>query len=209
MNKPHPSNNLSVNPDPPNNLSVNPDPPIPLPGPPNPQPGDPRPPNPLPGNPRPPTDPMNSKLMKDWMIPIFLVIIVCSIVEIVYGSIFMEFYFLDKLENWLYNAMVLPFYMITLASVTLVLGLVGVILSRIPNGFQNTVIRKVFALFLAVAFIGQIALIYINVETRINSSDFNPFHKDLKYYGQVDSTTSDWNELQSNLHCCGANGYEV
>ena len=121
----------------------------------------------------------------------------------------MEFYFLDKLENWLYNAMVLPFYMITLASVTLVLGLVGVILSRIPNGFQNTVIRKVFALFLAVAFIGQIALIYINVETRINSSDFNPFHKDLKYYGQVDSTTSDWNKLQSNLQCCGANGYEV
>ena len=182
MNKPHP----------PNNLSVNSDPPIPQPG-----------------DPRPLTDPMNSKLMKDWMIPTFLVIILCSIVLIVYGSIFMEFYFLDKLENWLYNAMVLPFYMITLASVTLVLGLIGVLLSRIPNGFRNTGIRKVFALFLAVAFIGQIALIYINVETRINSSDFNPLHKDLKDYGQVDSITSVWNELQSNLHCCGANGYKV
>ena len=192
MNKPHP----------PNNLSVNPDPPIPLPGPTGP-------PNPQPGDPRPLTDPMNSKLMKDWMIPTFLVIILCSIVLIVYGSIFMEFYFLDKLENWLYNTMVLPFYMITLASVTLVLGLIGVLLSRIPNGFRNTVIRKVFALFLAVAFIGQIALIYINVETRINSSDFNPLHKDLKDYGQVDSITSVWNELQSNLHCCGANGYKV
>ena len=192
MNKPHP----------PNNLSVNPDPPIPLPGPTGP-------PNPQPGDPRPLTDPMNSKLMKDWMIPTFLVIILCSIVLIVYGSIFMEFYFLDKLENWLYNAMVLPFYMITLASVTLVLGLIGVLLSRIPNGFRNTGIRKVFALFLAVAFIGQIALIYINVETRINSSDFNPLHKDLKDYGQVDSITSVWNELQSNLHCCGANGYKV
>ena len=192
MNKPHP----------PNNLSVNPDPPIPLPGPTGP-------PNPQPGDPRPLTDPMNSKLMKDWMIPTFLVIILCSIVLIVYGSIFMEFYFLDKLENWLYNAMVLPFYMITLASVTLVLGLIGVLLSQIPNGFRNAVIRKVFALFLAVAFIGQIALIYINVETRINSSDFNPLHKDLKDYGQVDSITSVWNELQSNLHCCGANGYKV
>ena len=71
---------------------------------------------------------------------------------------------------------------------------------RIPDGFRNTVIRKVFALFLAVAFIGQIALIYINVETRINSSDFDPLHKDLKDYGQVDSITSVWNELQSNLH---------
>ena len=192
MNKPHS----------PNNLSVYPDPPIPLPGPTGP-------PNPQPGDPRPLTDPMNSKLMKDWMIPTFLVIILCSIVLIVYGSIFMEFYFLDKLENWLYNAMVLPYYMITLPSVTLVLGLIGVLLSRIPNGFQNTVIRKVFSLFLAVAFIGQIALIYINVETRINSSDFNPLHKDLKDYGQVDSITSVWNELQSNLHCCGANGYEV
>ena len=192
MNKPHP----------PNNLSVSPDPPIPLPGPTGP-------PNPQPGDPRPLTDPMNSKLMKDWMIPTFLVIILCSIVLIVYGSNFMEFYFLDKLETWLYNAMVLPFYMITLASVTLVLGLIGVLLSRIPNGFRNTVIRKVFALFLAVAFIGQIALIYINVETRINSSDFNPLHKDLKDYGQVDSITSVWNELQSNLHCCGANGYKV
>ena len=191
MNKPHP----------PNNLSVNPDPPIPLPGPTGP-------PNPQPGDLRPLTDPMNSKLMKDWMIPTFLVIILCSIVLIVYGSIFMEFYFLDKLENWLYNAMVLPFYMITLASVTLVLGLIGVLLSQIPNGFRNAVIRKVFALFLAVAFIGQIALIYINVETRINSSDFNPLHKDLKDYGQVDSITSVWNELQSK-HCCGANGYEV
>ena len=192
MNKPHP----------PNNLSVNPDPPIPLPGPTGP-------PNPQPGDPRPLTDPMNSKLMKDWMIPTFLVIILCSIVLIVYGSNFMEFYFLDKLETWLYNAMVLPFYMITLGSVTLVLGLIGVLLSLLPNGFQNTVIRKTFALFLAVAFIGQIALIYINVETRINSSDFNPLHKDLKDYGQVDSITSIWNELQSNLHCCGANGYKV
>ena len=192
MNKPHP----------PNNLSVNLDPPIPLPGPPGP-------PNPQPGDPRPLTDPMNSKLMKDWMIPTFLVIILCSIVLIVYGSIFMEFYFLDKLENWLYNAMVLPFYMITLGSVTLVLGLIGVLLSLLPNGFQYTVIRKIFALFLAVAFIGQIALIYINVETRINSSDFDPLHKDLKDYGQVDSITSVWNELQSNLHCCGANGYKV
>ena len=121
----------------------------------------------------------------------------------------MEFYFLDKLEIWLYNAMVLPFYMITLGSVTLVLGLIGVLLSLLPNGFQNTVIRKVFALFLAVAFIGQIALIYINVETRINSSDFNPLHKDLKYYGRDKSITSDWNDLQSNLNCCGANGYKV
>ena len=195
----------------------------------NPQPGDPRPTNPLPGNPRPPDplpapprppkppgppkppkpDPMNSKSMKNLMIPTFLVIILCSIVLIVYGSIFMEFYFLDNLENWLYNAMVLPFYMITLGSVTLVLGLIGILLSVLPNGFQNTVIRKIFALFLAVAFIGQIALIYINVETRINSSDFNPLHKDLKYYGQVDSITSDWDELQSNLNCCGANGYKV
>ena len=192
MNKPHP----------PNNLSVSPDPPIPLPGPTGP-------PNPQPGDPRPLTDPMNSKLMKDWMIPTFLVIILCSIVLIVYGSIFMEFYFLDKLENWLYNAMVLPFYMITLASVTLVLGLIGVLLSLLPNGFQYTVIRKIFALFLAVAFIGQIALIYINVETRINSSDFDPLHNDLKRYGRDKSITSDWNELQSNLHCCGANGYKV
>ena len=116
---------------------------------------------------------------------------------------------MDKLENWLYNAMVLPFYMITLASVTLILGLIGVLLSLLPNGFKNTVIRKIFAIFLAVAFIGQIALIYINVETRINSSDFDPLHKDLKYYGQINSITSDWDELQLNLNCCGANGYKV
>ena len=197
--------------------SSNPRAPNPIPGPsrspnpPNPTLGPPSPPSPPKalGPQRPPADPMNSKLMKKIMIPTFLVIISCSIVLIVYGSNFIEFYFLDKLETWLYNAMVLPFYMITLGSVTLVLGLIGVLLSLLPNGFQYTVIRKIFALFLAVAFIGQIALIYINVETRINSSDFDPLHKDLKRYGQDKSITSDWNKLQSNFHCCGANGYKV
>jgi hypothetical protein len=93
---------------------------------------------------------------------------------------------------------------------TLILGLIGVLLSLVPNGFQKfTVIRKIFALFLAVAFIGQIALIYINVETRMHTSDFDPLHKDLKYYGRDGSITSHWNELQSNLNCCGANGYKV
>ena len=54
--------------------------------------------------------------MKQLLIPMFLIIILCSIVLIVYGAIFLEFFFLDKLENWLYNAMVLPFYMISLGT---------------------------------------------------------------------------------------------
>jgi hypothetical protein len=129
-----------------NNLPGPPRPPNSLPGDSrdsNPLPGDPRDPNPIQGPPNPPnpttppnpppktlTDPMNSKLMKNLIISTFLVIVLCSIILIVYGAIFMEFYFLDKVENWLYNAMVLPFYMITLGSVTLILGKVIIHKSR-------------------------------------------------------------------------------
>ena len=98
--------------------------------------------------------------------------------------------------------------MVQIASFTLLLGLFGLLMCLFQQ-WKLTWIRKMFAVLLMVAFVAQIGSIYINIETRCKSSDFDPLHKDLKYYGTDDSITSDWDELQSNLNCCGAKGNEV
>ena len=67
------------------------------------------------------------------------IIITCSTILIVYGVNFMEFFHLDKLENWSYNSIIAPWYMIVLGSFTLSLGLVGFLLCIIQNGFREEI----------------------------------------------------------------------
>ena len=88
-----------------------------------------------------------------------ILIVIFSIILLACGAIFMEFYHLDKLANWSYNCMVVPFYTIVLGTFTLFLGILGLLLNFHDNDFEHVWIRRIFALLLTVAIIAQIGML--------------------------------------------------
>ena len=65
-------------------------------------------------------------------------------------------------------------------------------------------------MFLILTFFGQIVSILISLEIRTTSHmklDKKPLLENLKKYGHEKSVTDNWDKIQHDLHCCGAENY--
>jgi len=136
---------------------------------------------------------------------VFLVI--TSTILIFTAVILMKFYHLDKLGFWSSYFELVPYYMIILGIYTFLVGLFGTFAS--PSGNKAALI--VFAILMTIAFLAQLGSIFTALEVRSDvERDDNAEENaldDMEKYNEDSGVASRWNDLQTDLHCCGARGF--
>lgn len=119
----------------------------------------------------------------------------------------MKFYHLDKLGFWSSYFELVPYYMIFLGVYTFLVGLFGTF--AIPSG--NKIAILVFAVLIAIAFLAQIGSIFIALEVRSDVERDDAADQkvldDMDKYKDDASVKAKWDNLQSDLHCCGGHGF--
>ena len=102
--------------------------------------------------------------------------------------------------------MIAPYLMLALGIYKFLISLYGFGIT----GLENRPLLILFALFLSVAFIGQVASVFLfwEVRTTVTLDAFPPkaASDELENYNKIgyESTTNAWDHLQRHLHCCGA-----
>jgi len=132
-------------------------------------------------------------------------LLITSTILIFSSIVLIKFYHISKLDFWSQWFYINPMLMIALGLYTFLVCVYGFLISNQENRCYVSLI----AVFLSVAFLGQIFSVFTAMELRnkINNKLVNPGEvlKDMGFYGQPDheDVTSKWDELQREMRCCG------
>lgn len=133
-------------------------------------------------------------------------LIIASTILIFTAAILMKFYHLTKLGFWASYFEVIPYYMIVLGLFTFISGLYGAFVA--PLGHKIALI--VYAILMVIAFLAQLGSIFIALEVRTsveNNIGDAGVQSEFKLYDTDSGIKAKWDELQSDLHCCGGYSY--
>jgi len=121
--------------------------------------------------------------------------------------ILIKFYHTTKLDFWSTYFVIAPNLMIVLGVYTFLVCLFGFLIS----GSEQRVLLMIYSVLLAIAFLAQLASIFTAMEMRNNivsktliSADVT---EELNQYNENPSITAKWDDMQRDLHCCGAHQY--
>jgi hypothetical protein len=121
----------------------------------------------------------------------------------------MKFYQVEKLDFWDRVFLIVPSYIIVLGIYIFITGFIGIAIS----GLENRCLLVMYAVLMAIGFIGQIGSIFAALELRKVLAQAAASHanvnEDLKLYNINRYITNKWDAMQRYLHCCGGNNYLI
>lgn len=121
----------------------------------------------------------------------------------------MKFYQVEKLDFWDRVFLIVPSYIIVLGIYIFITGFFGIAIS----GLENRCLLVMYAVLMAVGFVGQIGSIFAALELRKVLAQAAASHanvnEDLKLYNINRYITNKWDAMQRYLHCCGGNNYLI
>jgi len=132
-------------------------------------------------------------------------LLITSTILIFSSIVLIKFYHISKLDFWSDWFYINPMLMIALGLYTFLVCVYGFLISN----QENRCFVSLIAVFLSIAFLGQIFSVFTAMELRniINNELVDPGEvlEDMRRYGQPDyeHITSKWDEMQSELRCCG------
>ena len=118
---------------------------------------------------------------------------------------------MPNLAFWDQKFLVAPYFMLALGIYKFIVSIYGFGIT----GSKNRGLLIIFAIFLGVAFMGQIVSIFlfweVNTLVRLKNVGAVSANKELRHYGQNghERITKSWDHMQSHLHCCGAHGANI
>eukprot|EP00092_Neocalanus_flemingeri_P021978 GFUD01023836.1.p1 GENE.GFUD01023836.1~~GFUD01023836.1.p1 ORF type:complete len:294 (+),score=59.87 GFUD01023836.1:67-948(+) len=138
---------------------------------------------------------------------VFLLIV--STILLFSAGILINFYHLTKLDFWSWYFYACPMCMLALGLYTFAVSVYGFLISsQESRGFISMI-----AIFLGIAFFVQIFSVFTAFELRNRiQRDIIPrsnMDKNMRLFNVDDTITENWNQMQSNLRCCGGQHYEV
>jgi len=132
-------------------------------------------------------------------------LLVTSTIVIFTSVVLIKWYFMPNLAFWDPMFAVAPYLMVGLGVFKFIVALYGFgIISS-----ENRGLLIVFAILLAIAFVGQVASIFTfwQVKTTVEIGSVGPSaaNDELQLYGKPghEGVTSSWDHMQEHLHCCG------
>jgi hypothetical protein len=136
-------------------------------------------------------------------------LLITSTILIFSAVILIKFYHIDKLHFWSSFFTIVPILMIVLGIYTFLVCIYGFAISH----SENRALLAVYAGLLILAFIAQLASIFTALELRTTVAHANiaasAVNEELNNYGVDATVTSNWDEMQRDLHCCGGNNYQT
>jgi len=136
---------------------------------------------------------------------VFLLIV--STVLLFSSIVLMFFYHMPKLEFWSWYFYATPMTMLAIGLYTFAVSVYGFLIST----KESRGLISLIAVFLSVAFLGQIFSVFTAIELRnLIERDAVPFGKLTEYmqeYETDDSVKNAWDSMQNQLRCCGGREY--
>jgi len=138
-------------------------------------------------------------------------LLITSTILIFSSIVLIKFYHISKLDFWSMWFYVNPMLMIALGLYTFFVCVYGFLISN----QENRCLVGLVAVFLSIAFLGQIFSVFTAMELRniINNEVIDPgaVINDMKHYGEVgfEDVTSKWDEMQRELRCCGGLDFDI
>ncbi len=136
-------------------------------------------------------------------------LLITSTILIFSAAVLIKFYHLSKLGFWSDYFWVAPYLMIVLGVYTFLVTVFGFLIS----GTENRALLVIYAALLAAAFLVQLISIFTCLELRnqieLSGTYTHAMNEELAQYGDDDSITAKWDDLQRNMHCCGGFGHNV
>ena len=138
-------------------------------------------------------------------------LIITSTIVIFTSAVLIKWYFMPNLSFWDQKFLIAPYLMLALGIYKFIISLYG--FGIIAT--ENRGLLILFAVLLGIAFVGQIASIFIFWEIRtlveLKNVGSSEAAEELRLYGEdgYESTTNAWDHMQRHLHCCGAHGANI
>jgi len=138
-------------------------------------------------------------------------LLITSTILIFSSIVLIKFYHISKLSFWSEWFYINPMLMIALGLYTFCVCVYGFLISN----QENRGLVALTAVFLSIAFLGQIFSVFSAMELRniINTSVVPPgaVIDDMRNYGEVgfEDITSKWDEMQRELRCCGGQDFDI
>eukprot|EP00088_Acartia_fossae_P006473 TRINITY_DN12977_c2_g2_i2.p1 TRINITY_DN12977_c2_g2~~TRINITY_DN12977_c2_g2_i2.p1 ORF type:complete len:316 (+),score=51.26 TRINITY_DN12977_c2_g2_i2:49-948(+) len=132
-------------------------------------------------------------------------LLITSTILVFSSIVLIKFYHISKLDFWSMWFYINPMLMIALGLYTFAVCVYGFLISN----QENRCLVSLVAIFLSIAFLGQIFSVFTAMELRniINNEVIDPgaVIEDMGHYGEVgyEDITSKWDEMQRELRCCG------
>jgi hypothetical protein len=136
---------------------------------------------------------------------------ITSLILVFIAVVLMRVYHLDKLHFWSTSFVVTPYLMAALGLFSFAICIFGCLISNHES--RPTLI--IMAILLSIAFLFQLALIYLAMDVKtqvdIENIPYNDMYSDMKNYGLegYEDVTSRWDTLQFEMGCCGGEGWNT
>lgn len=134
-------------------------------------------------------------------------LIITSTIVIFTSVVLIKWYFMPNLSFWAEAFLIAPYLMLALGIYKFVISLYGFAITS----SENRGLLIFFAVLLIIAFIAQVASIFVFWQVKeaikIGNAGTAEAHTELSMYGKngSESITRSWDHMQQHLHCCGAN----
>ena len=138
-------------------------------------------------------------------------LIIASTIVIFTSTVLIKWYFMPNLSFWDQKFLIAPYLMLAVGIYKLIISLYGFGITAT----ENRRLLILFAVLLAIAFVGQIASIFMfwQIKTLVELKNVGSTQaaEELINYGKdgYEITTNAWDHMQSHLHCCGAHGANI
>lgn len=135
--------------------------------------------------------------------------LITSTTLIFMSVVLMRFYHITKLDFWSTWFYWTPILMLILGLYTFATSVYGFLISN----HENRCFISMTALFLSIAFLGQLFSVFTAMELR-NTIERDvvgtELHREIGMYGDPEhqAITDNWDEMQSELRCCGGEDFE-
>jgi hypothetical protein len=136
-------------------------------------------------------------------------LMVISTITIFFSFVLIKWYFMPNLYFWDNTFLFAPYMMLGMGIYTFLISIYGLLV----KGLEKRRWFALYAVLLAVAFIGQLVSIYLIWQIRTIVSMGNvggsPVLDSLNMYKINPVVTKSWDDMQTHMMCCGGNNWHT
>ena len=134
-------------------------------------------------------------------------LMVISTVTIFSSFVLIKWYFMPNLYFWDNTFVIAPYMMLGMGLYTFLISIYGLLV----KGLEKRRWFALYAVLLAVAFVGQLVSVYFIWQIRtlvtVGSVGATPVVESLNMYNINPEVTKSWDDMQTHMMCCGGNNW--